>query len=155
MKISSESLYTAVIFALFFVLQGCSPSTPEPITINGITVPPVPDLDTQRVAHGEMLYSQYCADCHGAELEGTPDWKSTLPDGSLPPPPHNDDGHTWHHSDDFLIEVIAKGGAQAYGGNMPGFEGQLTTSEIEMILDFIKSKWGQEAREFQWWVSAQ
>jgi len=61
-------------------------STGGPVVINGTAAPPVPTLDPDRVAHGESLYTQYCAECHGANLEGAPDWKRRLPNGSLSPP---------------------------------------------------------------------
>jgi len=64
------------------------------VVINGTAVPPVPTLDSDRVAQGKVLYEQTCASCHSANLEGMPDWKKTLPDGSLPPPPHDSTGHT-------------------------------------------------------------
>ncbi len=59
------------------------------VTINNTTVPPAPALDSARVAQGAALYAQYCAECHGANLEGAVDWKQRQPDGSLPPPPHD------------------------------------------------------------------
>jgi len=37
---------------------------------------------------------------------------------------------------------------------MPAFKDQLTRDEAMMILDFIKSKWGKDEREFQWWITA-
>ena len=30
---------------------------------------------------GEKLYAQHCAVCHGANLEGQPDWRKKLPNG--------------------------------------------------------------------------
>lgn len=56
----------------------------EPVIINDTPVPPVPTLNADQVAEGERLYAQYCAQCHGANLEGTPNWRGRLPDGSLP-----------------------------------------------------------------------
>lgn len=150
----TKKLTAAVMTILMLLIGGCQ-SPDEGVTINGVTVPPVPELDSQQVAQGEVLYNQQCAACHGAELEGAPNWQSALPDGSFPPPPQDDSGHTWHHSDAYLLEVITLGGAPIYGGTMPGFGEELTREEIEMILDYIKSNWGAETRQYQWWMTAQ
>ena len=55
--------------------------------------------DAAQVARGEALYAKHCASCHGANLEGQPDWKKRLANGRLPAPPHDMTGHTWHHPD--------------------------------------------------------
>ena len=82
----------------------------DPVTINEITVSPMPTLNAEWVTQGEPLYAQYCASCHGANLEGVPDWKIVQPDGKYLPPPQDSSGHTWHHPDDLLISVIIEGG---------------------------------------------
>ena len=56
--------------------------------------------DAQQVASGEVVYRAHCASCHGANLEGQPDWRNRLPSGRLPAPPHDASGHTWHHPDE-------------------------------------------------------
>jgi len=120
----------------------------------GTTVPPIPTLNSEALALGEQLYNQYCSDCHGEKLEGVPKWKVTQPDGSLLPPPHDSSGHTWHHPDPVLNEIMANGGDPTlYNTKMPGFGDQLTEREIEAILDYIKSHWGEEEREYQWWLT--
>ncbi len=129
-------------------------ATQGPVTINGTTVPPVPTLSAERVAAGEGLYAQYCAACHGAALEGAPNWKVRLANGSLPAPPHDGTGHTWHHPDEQLLSIVAQGGDPAYNGVMPGFAASLTTDQMTAILDFIKSRWGSREREYQWWITA-
>lgn len=126
----------------------------SPVVINGTAVPPVPTLSTDRVAQGPTLYAQNCASCHGANLEGVPNWKKTLPDGSLPPPPHDSSGHTWHHPDALLLRIIADGGDPAFNSRMPAFKDKLTEDQMRLILDFIKSKWDKDKREFQWWMTA-
>src|SRR3546814_14205867 len=46
------------------------------------------DLDDARqVALGEAVYRQHCASCHGAELEGQPDWRVGKPGRPLPASP--------------------------------------------------------------------
>ncbi|MFO7634361.1 MAG: cytochrome c [Caldilinea sp.] len=127
--------------------------TPQPVVINGTAVPPLPTLNPAAVAEGEKLYSHYCASCHGANLEGAPDWKVRLPDGSLPPPPQDSSGHTWHHADSLLLTIIRDGGAPTTNSKMPAFGDRLSDDEIWAILTFFKSRWSEEERKFQWWVT--
>lgn len=126
----------------------------QPVIINGIAAPPVPTLDPARVAEGEVLYAEHCASCHGHNLEGAANWRVPLADGSYPPPPHDSSGHTWHHKDELLISIIQNGGNPKNKPLMPAFKDKLTGNEIVAILDFIKSEWGNQGREFQWWFTA-
>ena len=128
-------------------------ATLDPIFIQGTPAPPVPTLNPDTVAEGEQLYLTHCAACHGAELEGQPNWKQVKEDGSFPAPPQDSTGHTWHHPDDLLLEIIANGGDPAFGGTMPGFGDQIIEDEAVSILDFIKSSWGEEEREIQWMIT--
>ena len=50
--------------------------------------------DAVQVARGKAVYAERCASCHGARLEGQPDWQSRKPDGRMPAPPHDASGHT-------------------------------------------------------------
>ena len=126
---------------------------PQRVVVNETSVPAVPSLDSERVARGAELYATNCAACHGTDLQGGPEWKRPLPDGSLPPPPHDSSGHTWHHPDDLLLEILANGGDPTFNSKMPAFGEKLTPDEMRSILEFIKSKWGKDAREFQWWIT--
>ena len=125
----------------------------QPIVINGITAPPLPTLVPEQVQVGQTVYAQSCASCHGANLEGKPDWQVPLADGTLPPPPHDSSGHTWHHPDELLLEIIANGGDPEYNSQMPGFKDQLSEEQMAAVLEFIKSKWERDEREYQWWMS--
>jgi mono/diheme cytochrome c family protein len=123
------------------------------VVINQTAVPPLPRLDREKIKRGEALYQQYCARCHGVDLKGSPTWKEALPDGSYPPPPHDDTGHTWHHTDEQLLNIIANGGDPAYNSKMPAFKDKLTQNDMIAILEFFKSQWGKKERDFQWWIS--
>ena len=107
------------------------------------------------VAWGQKVYASQCAVCHGAHLEGQPDWRRPGPDGRLPAPPHDESGHTWHHSDRYLIHVVQRGVVAGedrppdYQSNMPGFSQTLTNEEIVAVLSFIKSSWSFDYREWQ------
>jgi mono/diheme cytochrome c family protein len=141
-----------ILSALFVVSSLIRLNEPQPVEIVGTVVPPVPDLDVVDIQKGRALYDQYCAECHGANIEGADDWKQPLADGSFPAPPHDDSGHTWHHPDFLLVDLIESGGG-LYDGAMPAFKDVLTKTEIEYIITFFKSEWGQEALEYQWWLS--
>lgn len=108
----------------------------------------LPYTDAARVAQGATLYADHCAACHGADLEGQPDWRDRDADGYLPAPPHDETGHTWHHADDLLIRIVALGTEALVGGdyksNMMGFSDVLTPDEIVTVLAYIKSTWPEE-----------
>ena len=108
------------------------------------------------VTRGAELYTEQCAACHGAELEGQPDWRSPGPDGILPAPPHDDTGHTWHHSDAVLYNYTALGGDEVmarmgvpFDSGMPGFADTLTPQEIWDIIAYIQSTWPDRIQEIQ------
>ncbi len=111
-----------------------------------------PDLDPERVAAGRVLYAQFCAGCHGADLKGAADWKVPNDDGSYPPPPQDSSGHTWHHGDGLLLEIVLEG-SDFPESRMPPFGGQLSEAEVLSILDFFKSTWGPQERTRQWEVT--
>lgn len=97
---------------------------------------------------GQRLYAAHCASCHGAELEGQPDWRMPNADGTFPAPPHSAEGHTWHHSDALLFDYVKRGGAVTladmgveFRSGMPAFEDVLSDREIRLVLDFIQSTW--------------
>ena len=106
----------------------------------------------QQLATGAMLYGAHCATCHGVKLEGQPDWRRPGADGRLPAPPHDVNGHTWHHSDADLF-LITKKGVEAlvsdYQSNMPAFEGALRDDEILAIIEYVKSTWPERQRSYQ------
>ena len=148
-------ILTVAALSYLMMLNFQSASSSQPITILETTVPAIPTLNPESVATGKQVYQQYCASCHGANLEGVPNWKESQPDGSYLPPPHDSSGHTWHHPDPVLIEIITNGGdPELYNTKMPGFGHQLTELEIIAVLNFIKSSWDQEDREYQWWMTA-
>ena len=110
------------------------------------------------IAAGKDLYAQSCAVCHGAGLEGQPDWKRRLPNGRMPAPPHDETGHTWHHSDRNLFEITKNGveaGVAGYESDMPAFGEALTDEEITAVLAYIKSTWPERQRAAQAEVTAQ
>jgi mono/diheme cytochrome c family protein len=106
-----------------------------------------------QVALGRAVYAEHCASCHGANLEGQPDWRERKPDGRMPAPPHDATGHTWHHPDDVLFGFTKQGiGAFAlpgYVSDMPTFGDLLTDEQIWGVLAYLKSSWSPEIQARQ------
>lgn len=106
---------------------------------------------------GRTLYADNCASCHGANLEGQPDWRLPNADGVLPAPPHDRTGHTWHHDDALLFEYTKLGGQAAlevrgvtgFNSEMPAFGETLTDDEIWDTLAYIRSTWSDRERDVQ------
>lgn len=109
----------------------------------------------QQVAQGKAVYDRYCAACHGARLEGQPNWRERLPSGRMPAPPHDASGHTWHHPDSVLFGITKHGlvpGKYApprYESDMPAFGAALSDADIHAVLAYIKSSWPEEIRRAQ------
>jgi len=105
--------------------------------------------DAARVAVGAKMYARVCATCHGAKLEGQPNWRAPLPNGRLPAPPHDDSGHTWHHPDRLLFAITKNGvvpphAPADYESDMPAFGRMLSDDEIWAVLAYIKKQWSRE-----------
>ncbi|SRR5258706_1908734 len=118
-------------------------ATALPLLIACGDAPPPPAADLQA---GARIYAQHCAACHGAKLEGQPEWRRRLPNGRMPAPPHDESGHTWHHLDEVLFAITKYGlvppyAPPGYQSDMPAFGGELSDQEIRDALAYIASHW--------------
>lgn len=108
---------------------------------------------------GAAIYAEACASCHGADLEGQPDWRTPGPDGRRPAPPHDRTGHTWHHPDRVLLDITMRGTAavvgNGYKSDMPGFATMYSEAELRDVLAWIKSRWPERERAYQAQITAQ
>jgi mono/diheme cytochrome c family protein len=105
--------------------------------------------DPQVTVKGERIYLENCAACHGADLEGEPNWRTPDKDGLMPAPPHDRTGHTWHHSEKLLFELTKFGitetvGLKDHSTRMPAYDGILSDDEIVAVLSYIKSHWPED-----------
>ena len=100
-----------------------------------------PSADT--LALGAEVYQRSCVQCHGGPTGG---------EISDIPPVHNDNGHTWHHPDCLLQEIVRDGlppRADPDHPVMPAFGNELTAEEIDAVIDHISTWWTPEQREQQ------
>ena len=139
LRLSVKARPIVMAALLVAVVPGCGTSEPG-------DAPPTSALTI--VAEGAELYAANCAACHGSNLEGVADWQVANDDGSYKPPPHDTSGHTWHHGDLTLLQIISEGSGFAQS-QMPVFGDELSDAEILKTLEFIKTSWGPEERKFQ------
>lgn len=112
---------------------------------------PIDMRDPVKIAQGQRVYATHCASCHGASLEGQPDWMSRLTNGRLPAPPHDGAGHTFHHSFRILFAITRDGlvppyAPPGYQTDMPAFGDRLSGDEIWSVLAYIRSRWSDRVR---------
>ena len=105
-----------------------------------------PDVEAQ-TTRGEDLYGTHCIECHGGATGGS------ITDV---PPPHNAQGHTWHHGDCELVDMVLDGMLPRPGQpTMPAFSDELDEADVDAILAYIKTWWEDEQREQQERVTEQ
>lgn len=115
------------------------------------------ELDGRDILSGQRVYQEHCAACHGAALEGQPNWRIPDENGYLPAPPHDETGHTWHHDNALLFEYTKLGGQGTmaargitdFKSGMPGFQDVLSDEEIWDVLAYIRSTWPARIQEVQ------
>lgn len=111
----------------------------------------LPTAASAQVGRGEGIYNANCASCHGGPTGGA------MMDY---PPKHNANGHTWHHPDCELIEVITTGTgpmvemmremmAPPGAPTMPAWREKLRDEEISAVLAYIKTMWTPSQRDVQ------
>ena len=117
--------------------------------------------DQSLVIQGKAIYANNCAACHGESLQGQPNWRERMSNGRLPAPPHDKSGHTWHHPDAMLVDMVKNGlvpgktAPPGYVSDMPAYRDILSDQEIIAVLTYIKSTWPPKVLEAQKEVTLQ
>ena len=104
------------------------------------------------LAKGRQVYATYCQSCHG----------DATGNGRQPNvASHGPDGHTWHHSDRDLTEIVEQGSDSPASRmmremmgppdtpRMPAWKGTLSDDDIRAVIAYIKTFWTPEQRRLQ------
>lgn len=106
---------------------------------------------SKQLARGRRLYGKHCASCHGIDGEGQDNWRQRKADGTFPAPPHDEAGHTWHHSDRQIFAYTKFGGQavapKSFKSAMPAFGKILGDRDIWAIIAHIKTFWPKALRD--------
>jgi len=111
---------------------------------------PARAYDFAQMTRGRKLFLRNCAVCHGANAEGSPNWRQREPDGKYPPPPLNGTGHAWHHPMKAL-QLTIRDGTQKIGDNMPAWGDKLSVQEIDDVIAWFQGEWPPEIYQ-AWYV---
>lgn len=91
----------------------------------------------QSAAEGQKLYMTYCSSCHGDKGRGDGAAGKALP---VKPADHTDGKLMNSLSDEFLMTIIAKGGAAVDKSSfMPAWGGVLKDNQLQDLLAYIRS----------------
>jgi len=104
------------------------------------------------ITKGKNIYQNNCISCHQVNLVGVENWKELDEDGHRKSPPLNGTGHTWHHDDATLHNIIKYGLVKLvknYQGKMLGYEDKLKDKDIDSVLAYIKSFWPDDMYQHQ------
>jgi mono/diheme cytochrome c family protein len=114
-----RTLYVLLVTILIsLILSGCNTHTERP---------PEP----QKVIHsGEMLYVEFCAECHQTDGQGWSDLYPRLAGNPI----------VTLHDPEPIINTVNYG-----QGSMMAFHDRLTSQEIAAILSYIRNAWGNKA----------
>ena len=138
--------FAAIIISLLYFLN---PNKKENGNIE-ITNIEIDEKLISQINLGKSLYVTHCASCHGDNLQGQPNWSTKKDkDGHNLSPPLNGTGHTWHHSQDQLFNIIRYGFKiynENYDGKMQGND-KLNDDDIWSILAYMKSVWPESIQK--------
>jgi mono/diheme cytochrome c family protein len=104
---------------------------------------------TETLFSGVRLFHEHCAQCHGPEAQGHPDWQNPAVAAA---PPLNGTGNVWRRGKQDMIDVIKNGVKRNGEPVMPAWKGRLTDREIEDIINWYQALWPPEV--FERWRKA-
>lgn len=98
----------------------------------------------ERLTRGARLYQEHCAQCHGPEAQGHPDWENPQLAAA---PPLNGTGNEWKRRKSELVAVIQNGANRQGTPVMPGWKGRLSDEEIDDIITWFQALWPSDVYE--------
>lgn len=111
--------------------------SPAPTTAPALEAP----ASLAGLSRGARLFEEQCAQCHGPEAQGHPDWQTP---GVVAAPPLNGTGNDWKRTRAQLVAVINNGAKRNGQPVMPAWNGRLTDAEIDDLISWFQALWPPE-----------
>lgn len=95
-------------------------------------------FSTESLFRGVRLYQEHCAQCHGPEAQGHPDWRNPQVAAA---PPLNGSGNVWKRRKQDMIAIIQNGAKRNGEPVMPAWKGRLSDQDIEDVIAWLQALW--------------
>ncbi|KPK11885.1 MAG: hypothetical protein AMJ68_04140 [Acidithiobacillales bacterium SG8_45] len=149
----------ALVVLLLLFTAGCSKKDEEkPVEGAALTASEQEQVDAgrifdvERIAKGARLFQENCAQCHGPEAQGHPDWERGRKEGFAAAPPLNGTGTDITLSKVRMMEIIRNGLKQKGEPVMPAWVGRVSDQDIEDVITWYQALW--PADTYQAWQRA-
>lgn len=109
-------------------------------------------FSVEAISRGAAVFQTHCAECHGPDAQGHPDWGN--PNAQyVVAPPLDGNGPSPKRSRAELIDVIVNGVTRDAKQVMPGWKGRLKDSEVIDTITWFQALW--PATIYEQWEKAQ
>ncbi len=139
-----KNRFVFIVVAGALTMAACQKESGQP----AVKFPPATqyssNFDTTRIARGAKVFEENCAQCHGPQAQGHPDWQ-TPGDGSFAAAPPLDGSGTEHTRTKSQLLNVIKHGARKNGVDiMPAWQGRLSNQDMEDAITWFQSLWPPE-----------
>jgi mono/diheme cytochrome c family protein len=159
MTVSLRTLFSFVVIAVVtFSSISCSKKEEDKVADSSSAAPDAGQagldqmFDVERIARGARLFQEKCAQCHGPEAQGHPDWERGRREGFAAAPPLNGTGTDITLSKTRMMEIIRKGVSRNGVPVMPTWEGRVSDQDVEDVITWYQALWPGEI--YQKWQRA-
>jgi mono/diheme cytochrome c family protein len=127
------------VMALLFI-AACGKKEPQAMTAGDAARALQSDrpFSTAGLMRGVKLYQENCAQCHGPEAQGHPDWTNPQVTAA---PPLDGNGNAWKRRKQDLVAIIRNGASRQGQPVMPAWKGRLSDQDIDDIIDWFQALW--------------
>ena len=117
--------------------------TPKPVSADKATGP-AREVTMETMLSGARLYQENCAQCHGPEAQGHPDWQNPAVTAA---PPLNGTGNAWKRSRSELVAIIQNGIVRQGEPVMPSWKGRVDGKDLDDLVTWFTALWPNDVYE--------
>jgi len=130
----------AVAVMALLLVVACGKKEPPATTAGQIaqTLQTDRPFSTASLVRGVKLYQENCAQCHGPDAQGHPDWSNPK---VVAAPPLDGNGNVWKRRKQDLVAIIKNGASRQGQPVMPAWKDRLSDRDIEDIIDWFQALW--------------
>jgi len=109
-------------------------------------------FSVESITRGAAVFQSYCAECHGPDAQGHPDWGNPKAQYVVAPP-LDGNGPSWKRSRKELFSIISNGIVRDGKTVMPGWNGRLKPGEVHDTIIWFQALW--PSKVYDRWEKAQ